>query len=64
MKVELPSSCFTCGSRESQRMMLPIIYRLEAQRAFVWVYLNDFLLIAPSADICRMDPRYTLQGPS
>ena len=51
-------TCLSFGlnvaSREWQGMMLPIIDLLGAHGALVWVYLNDFLVIAPSADICRM----------
>ena len=35
-------------------MMLPTIFRLRAQGALVRVYLDDFLVIQPLADCCRM----------
>ena len=47
-------SCLNVAPTKWQRMMLRIIYHLRAQGVLVWVYLHDFLVIAPSAALCRM----------
>ena len=41
-----------CAPREWQRLMAPIINKVRALGALVWVYLDDFLLLAPDERRC------------
>ena len=37
--------------REWQRLMLPVVNHLREKGVLLWVYLDDFLIIAPTREL-------------
>ena len=44
--------------REWQRMMLPVVSHLRRKCVLLWVYLDDFLIIAPTIEDCVLHTQW------
>ena len=44
--------------REWQRMMLPVVSHLRRKGVLLWVYLDDFLIIAPTVEDCALHTQW------
>ena len=48
----------TIAPREWQRMMLPVLSHLQRKGVLLWVYLDDYLIIAPTIENCALHTQW------